>query len=152
MRLRDREYSFACFVDTGFFYAVLDQSDKWHTACKLIIDEVQDLSRRLVTTNLVVAETHALLLHKLGWSIATPWLRDIRRWVEVYTPQPENEEHAIAIIEQYTDQKFTFTDAVSFATIESLRIPIALAVDKHFVVYRGSFLTAPLTILSLTQV
>lgn len=149
MRVQHK-YRTACYVDTGFFYAILDQSDKWHGVCKQIIDEVRSQSRRLVTTTYVVAETHALLLYKLGQNIATPWLRDIRMWVEVHTPPNEDENRAIAIIEQYANQPFTFTDAVSFAVIESLRIPVALAVDKHFVIYKGSFLTAPLTIQTLS--
>lgn len=148
----NRRYSTACFIDTSFFYAILDKSDKWHVVCRQVFDQVRAQMRPLVTTGYVVAETHTLLLYKLGQNIATPWLKDIRKWVEVILPSPNIEERAIEILEQYADQKFTFTDAISFATVESFDIPIVLSADKHFVIYRGEFLTVPLVTQSLPAI
>lgn len=142
-------YNNACFVDTSFFYAILDQSDKQHLACKAVIDEARRQARSLVSTPLVIAETHALLLYRIGQHVATPWLRDIRLWVDVLPVSLEIEQQAIEIIQIYADQEFTFSDAVSFATIDAFKIPVALSVDKHFVIYRGNFLTVPLTVPEL---
>ncbi len=59
-----------CFADTGFFYALRDEGDRWHDACVALFDQLQVYRRILVTTNFVVAEAHALMLQRLGWEAA----------------------------------------------------------------------------------
>jgi len=117
-------------VDTSAVYALLDRSDANHAAAQA---ELQTLKRRRVEpllTNLVVAESHALLLARLDAAIARRWLISIAWPIERVTP--EDEARATAIVARYTDKTFTYTDAASFAVMERLGLRAAFAFDSHF--------------------
>lgn len=134
----------ACFADTGFFYALTDTGDRWHADSVAVLKQVQEQGRFIVCSPLIVAESYALIRYRVGYEVAIEWLKNLRAWVEVIPIADTHEQKAIAILQQYADQKFTFTDAVSFAMIEELEIRIALSTDKHFQIYHGAFLTFPL--------
>jgi len=86
--------------------------------------------RQLVTTNFVVAETHALILSRLGRALAARWLLTLTAGVLRVTE--EDESRAKAIIVTYHDKDFSYCDAVSFAVMERLNFLQALAFDVHF--------------------
>lgn len=88
----------------------------------------------MVTSNLVLAETHALLLRRGGREPALRLLEQVRTDpVVVETSTPELEASAIEDwIRRYQDQSFTLTDAVSFAVMALRGIDEALALDRHF--------------------
>lgn len=134
----------ACFADTGFFYALVDAGDRWHNQAKELLRQIQQQGRIVVTTPLVVAESYALMRYRLGFSVAIQWLTDLEAWVEILEVEMSLRRRAVEILGQYTDQQFTYTDAVSFASLEVYALPIALSVDKHFVIFRGKFLALPL--------
>jgi predicted nucleic acid-binding protein len=63
------------FVDTGAFYAALNRKDEHHhEAVQLFMRAVEE-EWQLFTSNFIVAETHALILTRLGRDLATDWLR-----------------------------------------------------------------------------
>ena len=88
----------------------------------------------IVTTNLVVAETHALLLRRAGRRASLAFLQAVRQTpnqVEYITPERE----AAAIgnwIERFSDQPFSLADAASFVVMTELGIREALTLDHHF--------------------
>lgn len=141
---RSRWQRLACFADTGFFYALLDSGDRWHEEAKNLLQQIQQQNRFIVTSLLVVAEAHALMLYRLGSAVALEWITGLERWVELVEVEPAHRQRAQEILSQYSDQQFTLTDAVSFAIIEAHRLSIALSTDRHFGVFRGSYLTLPL--------
>jgi predicted nucleic acid-binding protein len=98
-----------------------------------------------VTTNFVIAETHALLLHRKGQKVALAWLDQVERLAHVERVTEGDEERAKAILRHYADQTFTFTDAVSFAVMERLNLKVALSVDRHFLAFQGNFTVLPLS-------
>ncbi|MEZ8220125.1 putative nucleic acid-binding protein, contains PIN domain [Candidatus Fervidibacteria bacterium JGI MDM2 JNZ-1-D12] len=134
-----------CFSDTGFFYALRAENDRWHDACKILFDQVVQRGYILVTTNFVVAETHALMTNRIGRHIALEWLESVEDWVWVERATEADEIRAKEILRQYLDQDFTFTDAISFAVIERLGLRVALSVDRHFEAFKGNFVTLPLS-------
>lgn len=89
---------------------------------------------RLVTTNLVVMETHALLLHRVGHTVALTFVQTVYEPPTlVVSSTAELEQHAIADwIVRYADQSFSLVDAVSFAVMKARGIPRALTLDAHF--------------------
>jgi len=118
------------FVDTSAVFALLDRSDRGHRAAR---DVLRDLQRRRIEpllTNFVVAESHALVLTRLGPDIARRWLRD-NVW-PIERVSEGDELKARAILTQYTDKTFSYTDATSFAVMERLGLKTALAFDPHF--------------------
>jgi len=140
---RSRWQQLACFADTGFFYALVDSGDRWHTEAQQILRQVQQQNRIVVTSTLVVAEAHALMLYRLG-TAALQWVSNVGNWVEILPEEPAHHRRAVEILSQYADQQFTYTDAVSFALIEAHGVSVAFSMDKHFIVFQGAFLTLPL--------
>ena len=89
---------------------------------------------RLVTTNLVVMETHALLLHRVGRPVALTFARTIYEPPTVVVASTaELEQRAVQDwIVRFGDQDFSLTDAVSFAVMRQRGIAQSLTLDAHF--------------------
>ena len=94
------------------------------------------LGVRVVTTNLIVSETHALLLHRTGRTAALHFVRTVREPpILVVASTAELERDAVAHwLTKYADQTFSFTDTVSFAVMKARKIREALTLDAHFAV------------------
>ena len=129
--------------DSSFFYAAANRRDPFHEQVRQILLQAQRQHWTLVTTNFVIAETHALMLSRMGRQRAADWLRHIRSAVLIIRPTEGDEERALDIIFGYTDKDFSFTDTLSFAVMERLGIKVAFSLDEHFVQY-GKFLVLPL--------
>ena len=90
----------------------------------------------MVTTNLVVAETHALLLRRVGYAAALAFVRTVRQPPNVVVVSKEATEQ-LAIddwLTPYDDQSFSLVDCVSFVVMRERRIAEALTLDHHFTV------------------
>lgn len=137
-------YRLICFADTSFLYAAVDKADKWHSRAVDLLEQARERKWRVITTDLVVAETHALLVRRFASPLALEWLEWATEvlWIEYIAPG--DVAAALEILRRYRDKDFTLTDAVSFVVIERLDVPVALSCDRHFVEYEGGFLTLPL--------
>ena len=133
----------SAFVDTGIFYAFLDKSDKFHEDATILFRKARKEHWVLVTSNFILAESHALILSKLGRDIARKWLFSVQRIISIQRVREEDEERAKEIIRTYTDKDFSYTDASSFAMMERFNLTTVWAVDKDFVQY-GKFKVQPL--------
>jgi len=90
----------------------------------------------LLTTNLVVAEVHRLLLFRAGPQAAARAL-DRFEASPLVTIEFATEAHHRAArtwLTRLGDQVLTYTDAVSFAVMESARCRVALSFDRDFLV------------------
>lgn len=143
MRNRRALHAMRLLVDSSAYFALLDRDDSYHSQTLAIQSRLIVERWRLFTTSFVLAETHALLLNRLGQHIATAFLRDLEQgtttlvWVTRADVQ-----RAKAIIYQYDDKDFSLTDATSFAVMERLRISYAFTFDHHFAQYGLTVLTA----------
>jgi len=122
-------------VDTSAFAALVVARDAGHQAAVAIHDRLGREGWQLVTTNYVLAETHALLLAREGRDVALDGLRGIDRGAAVVRAAEEDEQRARSILERYRDKTFTLTDAISFAVMERLGIGFAFTFDRHFAQY-----------------
>ncbi len=131
------------FVDTSGWFPLADPEDPAHPAVARALHEAVQRGQRIVTTNLVVAETHALLLHRIHRAAALAFLREVVREPHVVlTSTPDHETRAQRDwLVRYDDQDFSFTDAVSFTVMTERGIRDALAVDRHFTV--AGFVAVP---------
>lgn len=122
------------FVDTGVWYAAANPSVAEHVASAASLRQAIGRRARVVTTNLVVAETHALLLARVGRAAALRFVRTVTRPPNLIVHGgPEIEERAISDwLERYDDQDFSFCDAVSFAVMRERGIEDALSLDRRF--------------------
>lgn len=124
------------FVDSGAWIALLDQRDRFH---KLAVEFQRELRQgrygRMVTTDYVLDESVTYLrLHEGGES-----LREFRRVLSesesiqvVWTP-PDRFWETWRRFEERPDKRWSFTDCLSFVTMESLEIPRAFGFDTDFV-------------------
>lgn len=124
------------FVDTSAWYSAADRAHPDHGAVATALGTRVRAGARVVTTNLVVAESHALLLRRLGRGPALAFVREVRREpILVATSSPEIEALAIDTwLARFDDPDFSLTDAVSFAVMTERGIRDALALDHHFAV------------------
>ncbi len=124
------------FVDSSAWIALADRSDKYHAAAARVYPELLRQYHRLVTTNLVIAETYNLLHRSLGLQPALEFLEhvSVSPSIEKICSTIELEVQAEKILRQYADQDFSFTDAVSFALMHTQAIKAAFTFDKHFLI------------------
>ncbi len=124
------------FVDTSAWYPAVVSSHADHRRVAAALTDRVRGRQRVVTTNLVIGETHALLLHRVHRHAAHAFLTMVRQSpnVVIYC-DAELEEAAITRwLEPYADQPLSLCDAVSFATMSTRRIKEALTLDRHFAV------------------
>ncbi|MHB9112159.1 MAG: type II toxin-antitoxin system VapC family toxin [Thermoleophilia bacterium] len=123
------------FVDSSSWIAVNNPRDRHHeSASDFYRDKAFRRFNGLVTTNLVIAETHAYLLKSSGRGPALKFLALVNSGarIKVIHSKPELEEEALRILFKYQDQELSFCDAVSFAVMKDQGIKDAFALDTHF--------------------
>lgn len=120
-------------VDTSAYFGLTNSRDNTHSVARKIALRLVADNRHLFTTNFILAETHALLLSRLGRTIAATVLADLDRSSgTIVRISVADEQRAREIIRQYHDKDFSLTDATSFAVMERLHIADAFAFDQHF--------------------
>ena len=122
------------FVDTSAWYPIAVPNHPDHRALADALTAQIRSGRRIVTTNLVVAETYALLLSRTRRPVALGFLRAVRESPnEVVSATPDLEDRAITHwLERYEDQDFSLADAVSFEVMSGRGIREVLTLDHHF--------------------
>jgi predicted nucleic acid-binding protein len=131
------------FVDTSAWIAVADSSESSHTAVIPIYKQLLKSASRLITTDLVIAETQILLLRRMGADAANLFLDSANHSpsIEIVFLDQEMELTAKKVLEKLSDQDLSFTDAASFAIMKSRKIRTAFTLDKHFAI--AGFRTLP---------
>lgn len=121
-------------MDASAWYPLLVRSVPQHDAVTAAIRSAVRHGARPVTTNLVVAETHALLLRRTSRDTALAFARGLTDPRTLVVRSSENLERAAVTdwLERYDDHDFSFTDAVSFAVMAERGISEALTLDRHF--------------------
>jgi len=124
-------------VDTGAWYAIADRSDRHHEKARRFY--LAEAPRgRLLTTDLILAETWTLISAHLGRDAALKFWSTLRATrIPIHTLDPTDLESAWRIAEAFPDQTFSLTDCTSFAIMERLGVTDAFAFDRHFLIYRS---------------
>lgn len=122
------------FIDTSAWYPLAHAGHADHARLAAALEERLVTGQRIVTTNLVMAETHALLLRRGGRAAALGFVREVvREPILVERSTEERERRAVEEwLARYDDQDFSLTDAVSFVVMEERGIETAFALDRHF--------------------
>jgi len=116
--------------DSSAILALLDADDADHEIASGTALRIASEERPSFITNYIEAEAHALLLRKLGRSLALEWL--LRGGLPVIRVLPREEERAKEILSRYGDKDWSLCDAISFAVIETRKVPAAFSFDRHF--------------------
>lgn len=124
------------FIDASAWYPLaLSRHPDHRRLSEALTTRIRD-GARIVTTNLVLAEAHAILTSRAGAAVALTFLRTARaRPNAVVISTDELEERAQSRwLERFRDQPFSLADAVSFAVMDDRNIGEALTLDHHFAV------------------
>jgi uncharacterized protein len=122
------------YVDTSAWIAFFSARDQNNAAAERLIREAMARSVSLTTTNLVLAEVHRLILHRVGVKAAALALDRIESSKQVSIVFATDAHHAAARarLAKMGDHRVTYADAVGFAVIEDLRCIGFLSFDSDF--------------------
>lgn len=124
------------FVDTSAFFAISNRRESSHESATATLRQLIQARSRLVTTNFIVAELHALLLARGNRTVALAALELYDdEAITIVRVSEADETEARAIIEQYDDKDFSLTDATCFAIMRRLGIQRAFTLDRNFSQY-----------------
>lgn len=133
---RSRVRAGALFVDSGGWIAFFSARDQHHREADALFRQAAEKRTPLITTNLVIAEVHRLLLHRAGTRIAAAALDRICQsdLVEIVFTDEALHQQARAWLARLGDQTITYTDAASFAVMQRRGCKLALTFDRDFVI------------------
>lgn len=119
--------------DSSAILALLDADDADHKRAVAIAGQIASDRRPSFITNYIEVEAHALLLRKLGRTLAREWL--LIGGLPVIRVLPEEENRAREIILRHSDKDWSLCDAISFAVLDVRGIRRAFTFDRHFLQY-----------------
>jgi uncharacterized protein len=123
-------------VDSGAWIAFFSARDQHHGEADALFRQAVRERVPFVTTNLVLAEVHRLLLFRAGIRAAAAALDRIEASDRVRIVYPTAVHHAAARawMTRLDDQRVTYTDAVSFAVMDATPCAAVLGFDRDFAV------------------
>jgi predicted nucleic acid-binding protein len=126
----------SAFVDTSTWIAFFSARDQNHFAAERLIRAAAAQKALLITTNLVLAEVHRLILHRVGPVAAALALERIESSAQVAIVFASGTHHAggVAWLATLKNHSITYTDAVSFAVINDVGCAGFLSFDSDFLV------------------
>ena len=120
------------FVDSSAWIALRSQRDQHHDEADQLFRDA--IARRvpLLTSNLIIAETHRLTLFRAGVQAARRFLELVDESPSVRVHFPTAADHAAARdwLARLGPRPVTYTDAVSFAIMEGTGCGHALTFDQ----------------------
>lgn len=125
----------AVFLDTSGWLAAVNPRDTHHKAVLETYDDLVDSRISFTTSNLVLAEMHALILRERGSRAAIGMLDAIYTdpLYRVIHVDRGIESHAVDNwLRKFSEARFSLTDATSFEIMRTEGITRALALDHHF--------------------
>jgi predicted nucleic acid-binding protein len=122
------------YVDTSAWIAFFSARDQNHREAERLFREAVARNVPLTTTNLVLAEVHRLILHRVGVVAASQALDRIESSARVSIVFASGAHHAAARtwLANFTERRVTYADAVGFAVIKDVRCIGFLSFDSDF--------------------
>lgn len=125
------------FADTSYWFSLSVRTDINHDRTLALTRRLQTDGVLLYLSVLIAAETHRLILHKLGIEAGRRFIDQLflqvgRGFVIVLSATWETTIEARQILVKYGDQDITLTDATSAILMRKNRIETAVGHDRHF--------------------
>ena len=125
----------ALFLDTAGWFAALSPRERGHDTAREVYVEAVQRGLLLVTTPLVAAETHTLIVRWRGPRAGALFLETVFESGAHLVISLGNDVFEAALsrwIRRFADKPLSLTDAVSFEVMRRERIGRALTFDRHF--------------------
>ncbi len=124
------------FVDSSAWLAFFSARDGNHAEAVALFQQAVRRHAALVTSSLVVAEVHRLVLHRVGIQAAATVLEAIdgSAYLRLVFPGAAHHGTARRWLQKLSDRVITYTDATSFAIMDTERCSAAITFDRDFTV------------------
>lgn len=122
------------FVDTSLWIGLFSARDQHHSEADRLMRQAVRKGVTFQTTNLVVSEMHKLLFFRGGARAALAAIRHVEASDRVRVEFATSEHHRAAVdwLERLGGQPVSYTDAVSFAVMESAGCAAVLGFNGDF--------------------
>ena len=126
------------YLDSSALIAFLDRSDSYFPIFSLAFTNPP----KLVTTSLVITETHGWFLKRYDRYRATKFLQFIETLpdLEVLPIGKQELKQGAGIIEEFKDQDLTMVDAVGLWIIRARKLRICWSTDRHLSLTKAQLL------------
>ena len=124
----------AVFLDASLWLEALSPKMSRHEIANARLAEALRGQLAIVTTSLVIAEVHAMVVRRMGPSVGRRVL-DEALGAGFFVVYPDAELIKAAVhgwVRRFSDQAFSMCDAVSFEVMRREKITKSLAFDRHF--------------------
>jgi predicted nucleic acid-binding protein len=124
------------FIDTGAFLARYVERDQHHQRSTAYWKELESAAPRCFTSNFVIDELITLLSRRASSKFAAQRARQLyaSNVLEILRPDENMELAALELLNRFADQQLSFTDCVSFALMQSIKVTKAFTFDHHFAI------------------
>jgi predicted nucleic acid-binding protein len=120
------------FLDTSALYALMLRTEDGHEAVVESFRELAGSGRRFVTSNYVLAETTALLQHRIGLDAVRDLGSRVLPLVELRWITPVLHRRALDRLLQADRRHLSLVDCSSFVVMDAEGIRDVLALDEDF--------------------
>lgn len=124
------------FADTSGWASFFVDTEPYHAKALRLMEQWQQKTRRVVTTNYVLSELLPLLTMRfhVRRERALNLIENIRldRLVEIVHIDESLDAEAWKLLENRLDKVWSLVDAASFVVMKNRRITEALTTDHHF--------------------
>ena len=126
-------YEKSVFLDTGALIALRNEADVCHRRAESCLRAIQEKNLPAYTSNVTIIETHKRILFDMSYGEAIRFLKYIYSGdIHIVRLVEEDEYEARRIITKFSDQDFTFADAINFSIMKRYGIGKAFTFDKHY--------------------
>ncbi|MBI4421878.1 MAG: PIN domain-containing protein [Gemmatimonadetes bacterium] len=125
----------AVFVDATAWVSLSAPRDQHQEQARVTWARLQRERPVLVTTNLVIAESHGLIARRAGTAVGLGFLATFATESSTQVIWADSELTGAATdkwLREYRDKTWSLTDAVSFEVMRRRAIREAFAFDEHF--------------------
>lgn len=122
---------FDVLIDSDAFVGLFYQNDAHHQKSSKIFDQMQQSQHRLVTTNMVVAETATVLSHRVGQKAARTFL-DLADMLPVIFVNEHLYRETLLLFRKQTTKGTSVVDCSNVIVIRKFDIPTILSFDKVY--------------------
>jgi predicted nucleic acid-binding protein len=120
----------AVLWDSSAILALLDADDADHARAVTMARQIASERRPSFVTNYIEAETHAVVVKRLGRAIAREWL--LTGGLPVVPALPVEESRARDILARHPEMDWTLCDAISFAVLDARLVRRVFTFDPRF--------------------
>lgn len=125
----------ACLMDTGFWFASIDESDTHH---ERVVKATKNIREQVIVPSPAITETAYLVRRNLGVERLAKFSEKLNSTkFQIESPTGNDYIRIAAVLRKYNDVNIDFVDACIVAMAERLNITNILTIDRrHFGIFK----------------